>query len=112
MKSILWIVAAVLCNTGAQLALKHGAMTEIGNWQAWLRPSLLLGAALYVVSFVLTVRVYADYPLGIISPLMAGAIFICVNIFAYLIFAEPVTVRKGVGIACVVAGIFLLAQEA
>jgi multidrug transporter EmrE-like cation transporter len=110
MKSILWIVAAVLCNASAQAALKLGASTELTRWQTWLSPALLAGLVLYGISFVLTVRVYADYPLGIISPLMAGAIFVLINLFSALLFHEPVTLDKVIGIVFIVVGIALLGR--
>lgn len=110
MNSIVWIVAAVCCNAGAQVALKMGASSEMLRWQTWLTPAILVGLALYGLSFVLTVRVYADYPLGLISPLMAGAIFLLINILSTLIFHEPVTLHKVAGILLIVAGIALLAR--
>ena len=110
MKSIVWIVAAILCNAGAQLALKFGASTEVMRWQTWLSPAILIGLGLYGLSFVLTVRVYADYPLSIISPLMAGAIFVLINILSALIFQEPITFDKVTGIVLIVAGIAMLGR--
>jgi multidrug transporter EmrE-like cation transporter len=110
MKSIGWILAAILCNVGAQMALKAGASTELLRWQTWLSPAILLGLGLYGLSFVLTVRVYADYPLSIISPLMAGAIFLLISLLSAQVFNEPITLEKIAGIALIVAGIALLAR--
>ncbi len=110
MKSVLWIAAAVLCNASAQAALKLGASTELTRVQTWLSPALLAGLGLYGASFVLTVRVYADYPLGIISPVMAGAIFILINLFSALLFHEPLTVDKAIGIGFIIVGIALLVR--
>lgn len=110
MKSILWIVAAIFCNASAQVALKLGSSTELARWQTWLSPAILAGLGLYGLSFVLTVRVYADYPLGIISPVMAGAIFLLINIFSAVIFHEPITLYKMLGILFIVIGIALLSR--
>ncbi len=111
MKSVLWIAAAVLCNVGAQVALKSGATTSL-RWQSLFSPALVAGVALYAVSFVLTIRIYADYPLSVISPLMAGAIFVLVSVASAVFFAEPITASKLAGIALIVAGIALLARSA
>lgn len=110
MKSIGWIIAAILCNVGAQMALKFGASTEILRWQTWASPAILLGLGLYSLSFVFTVRVYADYPLSIISPLMAGAIFLIISLLSAQVFNEPITLEKMIGIVLIVAGIAILAR--
>lgn len=110
MNPVSLVILAVLCNASAQLALKQGALQDISRWQDWLNPGLCLGATLYLVSFILTVRVYAVYPLGVISPLMAGAIFVLINIFAALLFGEAITLQKFLGITLVLAGIGLLAH--
>ena len=111
MKSLAWIIAAVLCNTGAQIALKAGAAPDI-RWQHYLSPYPLIGLLLYGASFVFTVRIYADYPLSVISPLMAGAIFMLVSLASAIFFGEPVTTKKIAGIALIVAGIGLLSHSA
>lgn len=110
MKSVLWIVAAVLCNASAQVALKLGASTELMRWQTWFSPAILIGLMLYGLSFVLTVRVYADYPLGVISPLMAGAIFLLINLFSAQFFSESITLEKVIGMLLIVAGMAVLAR--
>ncbi len=111
MKSILWIMAAIGCNAAAQVALKLGASTELARWQTWLSPAILAGLGLYGASFILTVRVYADYPLGLISPIMAGAIFFLINVLSALVFNEPVTLDKLLGMVLIVAGIALLSRS-
>ena len=111
MKSLLWIVVAVLCNAGAQVALKAGATTSL-RWQSLVSPWLAAGVVLYGISFVATIRIYADYPLSLISPLMAGAIFVLVCLASAAIFAEPIGANKIAGIALIVAGIALLARAA
>lgn len=112
MKAIYWVVIAILCNVGAQIALKMGASTELGRWQTWLSPAILIGLGLYVLSFILTIRIYAQYPLSIISPLMAGAIFLLISLASAILFAEPLTVQKIGGIGLIVGGIALLSQAA
>ena len=112
MKPLYWVILAVLCNVSAQVALKLGASTELTRWQTWLSPAIITGLVFYGISFILTLRIYADYPLSIISPLMAGAIFMLISLASALFFAEPVTVQKIGGIALIVAGIALLSRAA
>ncbi len=110
MKSFPWILAAVICNVAAQIALKAGATTDI-RWQHYLSPYPLIGLALYGASFVLTLRIYADYPLSVISPLMAGAIFMLISLASALFFGEAITLHKIAGIVLIVAGIALLSSS-
>jgi multidrug transporter EmrE-like cation transporter len=107
-----WVVLAIIFNASAQVLLKAGAGADLARWQSWLTPFILIGLGLYGLSFVLTVRIYAYYPLGVISPLMAGAIFLLINIAAVVFFAEPLTLQKVGGIALIVAGISLLSYGA
>ena len=107
MKFGVWVLLAVLCNAAAQVALKMGSVTEM-RWQSFLTLPVFCGAFLYGIAFILTIRIYADYPLSIISPLMAGAIFLLVGLASNLVFSEPLTVQKLAGMALIVAGIGLL----
>lgn len=106
------VAAAVICNAAAQLALKHGGMSGLHRWHDWINLPLMAGALLYGVSFILTVKVYAAYPLSVISPLMAGCIFILITLGAAWFFAEPVTLQKLGGMLLIVAGIVLLGKSA
>jgi multidrug transporter EmrE-like cation transporter len=72
-----------------------------------------LGAvALYGVSFVLTALVFARLPLSLISPLMAGAIFVLISLLSLLFLGEAITPTRWLGMALVLAGIALLSRSA
>lgn len=107
MKSVVWVLLAVLCNVGAQVALKVGSVTEM-RWQSFMTLPVFCGAFLYGIAFILSVRIYADYPLSIISPLMAGAIFLLVGLASALVFSEPLTAPKLARMALIASGIGLL----
>lgn len=111
MKSECWVASAILCNVSAQVALKMGASTELARWQTWFSPAVIAGLALYGLSFILTIRIYADYPLSVISPLMAGAIFLLISLASAVLFNESLTQEKIGGIALIVAGIALLSRN-
>lgn len=110
MSHLSWVVLAVLLNAGAQVALKLGAAQPLGRLDTWLSLPILAGLLLYGLSFVLTIKIYAYYPLSVISPAMAGAIFVVITFASYVIFSEPLTLTKLAGIGFVVAGIALLSQ--
>jgi multidrug transporter EmrE-like cation transporter len=110
MKSLLLVVLAIACNAGAQVALKFGATTSL-RWQAFLSLPVLAGLLLYGLAFLLTVRIYADYPLSLISPLMAAAIFVLISLAGVLLFGESLGMQKIAGMAVIVLGIGLLATS-
>lgn len=106
------VAMAVVCNVAAQLALKSGANVQIDRWQTWASPAVLLGVVLYAASFALTLRIYAQFPLSLISPLMAGAIFVLVSAASVVLFSEPITPHKVAGMVLIVGGIVLLSRSA
>lgn len=110
MSHLSWVVLAVLLNAGAQVALKMGSSQPLGRLDTWLSLPILAGLLLYGLSFVLTIKIYAYYPLSVISPAMAGAIFMVITLASYFVFAEPLTLSKLMGIGFVVLGIALLSK--
>jgi multidrug transporter EmrE-like cation transporter len=111
MKPLLLVVLAIVCNVGAQVALKLGANHEL-RWHTLFSIPVLSGLALYAVAFVLSIRIYAAYPLSLISPLMAAAIFLLVSLASVLLFNESMTLQKMLGMSVIVLGIWLLASSA
>lgn len=105
------VLVAVLCNASAQVLMKRGGVTHAGDWHEWITPSLVGAAALYVVSFAITPVVYARMPLSLISPLMAGAIFVLISIASVLLFSESLNTMRILGMAFVFAGIYFLSQS-
>lgn len=108
MKAALWLLLAVACNVGAQFALKFAAVSEL-RWQAFLSLPVFAAAALYGLAFILTARIYADYPLSFISPFMAGMIFLGIALGSAFFLAEALSLGRLAGMALIVAGIALLA---
>ncbi len=102
--------AAVLCNASAQLLMKRAGITEAFNWRAWVDPSLLAAVVLYGMSFVLTALVFARMPLSLISPLMAGAIFVLISVFSVVFLRESLDATRIAGMVCIAAGIYLLSR--
>jgi multidrug transporter EmrE-like cation transporter len=109
-----WIMvaAAVLCNASAQVLMKVANITDAFSWRQWLEPSLFAAVVLYGLSFILTALVFARLPLSLISPLMAGAIFVLISISSVLFLRESLDVFRLGGMACIVAGIVLLSWSA
>ena len=113
MKAPLVAVAAILCNVGAQIAMKFAGQITVQakHWQEWFSPWLLLALALYGISFLLTIRVFASNPLSVASPAMAGGAFLLVSVAGWLLFAEDMTPQRMAGIGLIFAGIVLLTRS-
>jgi len=108
----LLVAAAVGCNAGAQLLIKRAAVVDASRLQAWLSPQLAAAVVLYGVSFGLTALVFARFPLSLISPLMAGAVFVLIALLSVVFLGESLGPARIAGMVCVVAGIALLARGA
>jgi small multidrug resistance pump len=106
------VAGAVACNASAQLLMKRAGIVEAFNWRQWLDPTLLAAVLLYGVSFILTALVFARMPLSLISPLMAGAIFVLISIFSVVFLRESLDAWRIGGMACILAGIALLSRGA
>lgn len=109
-----WIMvgAAVLCNASAQLLMKVANITDAFSWRQWLEPSLFAAVVLYGLSFILTALVFARLPLSLISPLMAGLIFVLISVFSVVFLRESLDAFRLGGMVCILAGVVLLSWSA
>jgi multidrug transporter EmrE-like cation transporter len=112
MKQVLLIVISILFNVLAQVLIKHAGKSGVGaaGLMSWLSPWIVLAASAYGLSFLLTVRIFAENKLSTVVPLMAGATFMLVSLAGILLFGENVSLRKVMGSVAVLVGIFLLAS--
>lgn len=110
MRPLLLVFLAIVCNAGAQIAIKLGAHSEL-RWHTVFSLPILGGLALYALAFVLTIRIYAAYPLSLISPLMAGAIFLLISLASVVLLHESMNLQKALGMAAIVLGVWLLASS-
>lgn len=113
MNLALLAVVAVLCNVGAQLAIKQAGVRVTlggGGLLAWLDPVLALAVMLYGLSFLLTVKVYAVNPLTIAAPVMAGGTFVLIAIAGTWLLGETPGLTRLAGMALIFAGIVLIVR--
>jgi multidrug transporter EmrE-like cation transporter len=111
MKQVLLIVTSILFSVLAQIVIKFAGRSGVGagGLASWLSPWLLLAVFSYGLSFLLTVRIFAENKLSSVVPLMAGATFMLVSLAGVMLFGESLSARKIAGTAAVLVGIFLLA---
>jgi len=96
----------------AQIIIKHAGKSGAGaaGLASWLSPWIMLAIISYGLSFLLTVRIFADNKLSTVVPLMAGATFMLVSLAGVFLFGEDITSRKIFGSIAVLVGVFLLAS--
>jgi len=104
------IAIAVLLNVGAQISIKFAgqqgrSLSVLGQL---LSPWLVGALALYGLSFLLTVRIYAVNSLSVAAPFMAACTFMLIYLLGYLLFSEPITLAKTAGLGLIVIGMALV----
>jgi len=101
--SYLFALTAVILGAAGQVFFKLGATSRafmhLGTYT-------LAGFALYGASALLWLFVLARLPLSTAYPLLALN-FVLVQLAGTLFFGEPFTAVKGVGLALIVAGVWM-----
>jgi multidrug transporter EmrE-like cation transporter len=115
------LMAGVLLNAGAQLALKAGT-NRIGEFAFSLdnlvpiglrvatSPYILLGLACYVVSVVVWILGLSRVPVSVAYPMLSVG-YIVNAIAAWMLFGESLTAQKMVGIGMIVVGVVLVTRS-
>lgn len=113
------LIAAILtavANVMIRLGILHfGGFKPTGaldvGWQflnLLREPFFFFGFLLYFLAALVWFRVIAAAPLAIAYPLLVSITFIAVTAGAALIWGEPLTVQKVVGLVLILTGIFLV----
>jgi multidrug transporter EmrE-like cation transporter len=115
------VLAGVLLNATAQLLLKAGTnrvgefafslanLVPIGSKLAF-SPFIAGGLACYVVSVVVWILALSRVPVSVAYPMLSIG-YIVNALAAWWLFGESLGAQKLVGIAFIVAGVFLVARS-
>jgi len=115
------LLTGVLLNAGAQLLLKAGT-NRIGEFAFSLEnivpigmrvatsPPILAGLACYGVSVVVWILALSRVPVSVAYPLLSIG-YIVNAVAAWYLFGESLGAQKLVGIAFIVAGVWLVARS-
>lgn len=71
----------------------------------------LLGFVFYLCSFIIWQKLLVTYNLSFVIPVLTGLVQILSVIAAFIIFKEPITVFKILGIILIIGGIALLSVK-
>ncbi|MDE1173466.1 MAG: EamA family transporter [Parvibaculaceae bacterium] len=120
MKYFALIMAGVLLNAMAQLALKQG-MRQIGHfefnpamlmamsWRIGTNPYVMLGLACYVLSVCVWLLVLSRVEVSFAYPMVSIG-YIVTAVAAYAFFGEAVTPTRIAGIAIIIFGVYLVSR--
>ncbi|HTQ75406.1 MAG TPA: SMR family transporter [Burkholderiales bacterium] len=115
------LMTGVLLNAAAQLLLKAGT-NAVGQFDLSMRNILPVGARLalephiagglacYVVSVAVWIVGLSRVPVSVAYPMLSVG-YIVNAVAAWYLFGESLTAQKLVGIAFIVAGVFLVARS-
>lgn len=99
-------VCCVLFETSQQLLFKLSGRTPLWRWRA-----LLGGVLLYLCQLACWYKLLTYWPLGIALPLM-GINYATIAIGGKYFFSERLTLRHGVSIALIIAGVAIICVRA
>lgn len=102
------LIFMTLCGAVASLFLKRASGTE-GVLKMFLNINLYVGAGLYLISAVLNIYIlrYLDY--SVVLPL-TSITYIWTMVLSYMILKEKITVKKMMGVACILIGAVLVSM--
>ena len=82
-----------------------------GLAKLFLQPLFSVGFVVYFLAAVVWFRVVATEPLSVAYPVLVSLTFGLVTAGAVVIFHEPISTRKVLGLAVILAGIAILSME-
>lgn len=119
----LLVLLAAVMTMGANLMLRAGIEAAGGFAVAgflelvtslvklFLQPLFTIGFVIYFLGAVVWFRVIATEPLSLAYPILVSLTFTLVTAGAVLLFHEPISVRKVLGLVVILAGIVLVSTE-
>ena len=83
-------------------------LLDKGGFNLSLSWVVVLGAALYVCSFLLSLVVMKGMNLSVFYPISAGLIYILVCVMGFLVLKEKITVNQLIGMGVILVGIIVM----
>ncbi len=118
MIQILYMIGAILLNVCGHSFLKAG-MTRVGPitgsflhyaFNAITTPLVLLGLFSYVASVSLYMMVLSKTDLSFAYPLLMSIGYVLIVLVSFLIFKEPFSAYKWIGIGLILIGVILVGR--
>jgi multidrug transporter EmrE-like cation transporter len=121
MKSVLLVLVPIAIGVAGQLFLKQGMM-QIGHFaitpgslfstlgRVFLNVCVLFGLFLYAFSAMLWLIVLSRMDLSFAYPMLSVG-YVAVLLFSWLVFHEPVSVIRWLGVFVICGGVFLISRS-
>lgn len=112
--SILMMLIYVICSALGLILLKMGLSNKaiisfVSSFIEMRIPMLLLiGALLYIFSFLLNMLVISRFNLNYIYPISAGLIYILISILSVLLLKESINNTQIIGMGAILVGIIIM----
>lgn len=107
----LFLIASVICASVSQILLKKGAMQEYPSFlREYVNPWVIGGYGLLFGSVFLTIMGLRGLSY-FNAPVVESLGYVLVPILSAVFFHEKMTLRKSVGIGCIVAGMVIFTFE-
>lgn len=116
------LLTSVMLNVTGNILLKKG-VTAMGGlsgektklaaelMKAALNPQILIGLALYGLSFIIWLRVLTFNDLSKSYPIFASIVFLFTTVGSVLFLKESVSFTRILGTIVIIAGIFIVARS-
>jgi len=102
-------IFSVFISSVSQIFLKKAALKKYASIkEEYLNPKLIFAYGLFFISSVLTMLAYKGIPLSM-GPVLESAGFVFVAFLSHFFLKERISVKKTIGIALIVFGIFIFA---
>jgi len=109
----LLLAGSMILAIAGQLFLKGGVMASSLSLNfnsiitTLFSPKVFLGFTLYGISSIIWLFALKKFPLSVAYPALSMT-YIVVVLFSYLLFKEPLTANKIIGMLLIVGGVFIL----
>lgn len=103
----LFLIASVVTASFSQILLKKGAMIKYDSfWKEYINPWVITGYGMMFVSLFLTIMGLRGLSF-LNAPVMESLGYVLVPVLSAVFFREKMTLRKSVGIGCIVFGMVI-----
>lgn len=105
-----YVICSALGLTLLKLGMNNGLLFSVnaGAFEIKFHILLILGAILYVISFILNMAVMSKLNLSYFYPISAGLIYIAIAIFSILILKERISSIQIIGMLIILFGVVIM----
>ena len=105
---VLLLICSVIIAAFAQILLKKAASKTYSSWiREYLNVYVIAGYGMMFLSLFMTTISYKGFTNFANVPLLESLGYVAVMVLSYFFYKEKITLRKALGIALILVGIFV-----